>query len=80
MIIFSVRMVKAKGFRIWFLGLWVIIAGLLGGAAYMEYYVQRHGGEAAFAYTVMSICLAVSVVLGFVIYACGGKRKRYWED
>ena len=80
MIIFSVRMVKAKGFRIWFLLLWLGTAGLLGGAAYMEYYVQRHGGEAAFAYTVMSVCLAVSVLLGLVMYACGGKRKKYYED
>jgi len=80
MIIFSVRMVKARGFRIWFLGLWLATAGLLGGAAYMEYYVQRHGVEAVFAYTVMSVCLAVSVLLGLVMYASGSKRKKACKD
>lgn len=75
MIIFSVRMVKARGFKLWFLALWLGVAGLLGGAAYMEYYVQRHGGEAAFAYTVMSVCLAAAVLLGLVIYAIGRKKK-----
>lgn len=75
MIIFSVRMVKAKGFKIWFLALWLGTAGLLGGAAYMEYYVQRHGGEAVFSYTVMSACLAAAVLLGLVMRAVGVKKK-----
>ena len=75
MIVFAFRMIRAKGFKIWFVGLWLAIAGLLGGAAYMEYYVQRHGGEAAFAYTVMSVCLVLSVLLGYVMYALGGKKR-----
>ncbi len=79
-IIFSVRMVKAKGFKFGFLLLWIGTAALLGGAAYMEYYVQRHGGEAAFAYTVMCICLVISVLLGFVMYGNGTKRKKHIED
>ena len=75
MIIFSVRMVKARGFRGWFLALWLGTAGLIGGAAYMEYYVQRHGGEAVFAYTVMSICLAAAVLMGLVIRALGRRKQ-----
>ena len=76
-ICFSVRMVKSRGWKYWFLGLWLAIAGCLGGAGYMEYYVQRHGDEALFAYTVMSGCLIGVVLLGIVIYilAITGKKK-----
>ena len=35
---------------------------LLAGAGYMEYYVQRRGDQAAFAYTVMSLCLGAYVL------------------
>ena len=53
------------------------IGTLLGGAGYMEYYVQRHGDQAQFAYTVMSGCLLAVVVLTLLIRALGihGKKK-----
>lgn len=66
---FSIRMVRAKGFRFWQIPLWVAIAGLIGGAGYMEYHVQRHGNEALFAYSVMGSCLAGVVLLTLVIRA-----------
>ncbi len=75
-VLFSVRMVQAKGFKVRFLAYWVGIAATLGGAAYMEYYVQRHGGEAAFAYTVMSACLVVMVMLGLTVRFEGLKRTK----
>ncbi len=75
-ILFSVRMVKARGFKMYFLAYWIGTAAMLGGAAYMEYYVQRHGGEAAFAYTVMSICLMIVVMLGLIVRLEGRKRSK----
>ena len=68
-IIFSVRLVRSRGFKVWYIALWVAILGLLGGAGYMEYHVQRHGREALFAYSVMGICLTLTVVLSLVIRA-----------
>lgn len=69
-IIFSVRMVKNGGLRWYHFGLWVALAVMLGGAAYMEYYVQRHGDQAGLAYTVMSVCLigivAVTVLIRYL--------------
>ena len=65
---FSVRMVKARGWRFWYLLPWLTIAGLLGGAGYMEYYVQRHGDQALLAYTLMSGCLIGVILLGIIIY------------
>lgn len=68
-VIFSVRMVMARKWKWWYLALWVPIAGALGGAGYMEYHVQRHGDQALFAYTVMSLCLLAVVVITVVIRA-----------
>lgn len=67
MIYFSVRMVRARGFRWWYILLWLVYAGCTGGAGYMEYWVQRHGDQAVFSYSVMTGCLTVLVVITCVI-------------
>ncbi len=71
-VIFSVRLVKNGGFRVWYVLLWLIMAAAIGGAGYMEYYVQRHGSEAAFAYSVMSACLAFTVAMALLIRQLAG--------
>lgn len=76
LVLFSIRMVKAMRFRFWFLFIWLAILGCLGGAGYMEYHVQRHGDQAAFAYTVMSSCLAGAVVLILLIRLLAVLRER----
>lgn len=81
-VIFSVRLVKNRGFRWWYVLLWLLQAAAVGGAGYMEYYVQRRGNEALFAYSVMSICLTVVVILALVLRhlsVCGEKRKTFVE-
>ena len=60
-VLFSVRMVKNNGMKIYFIPIWLGVLAMLGGAGYMEYHVQRHGDQALFAYTVMSICILVAV-------------------
>lgn len=65
---FSVRLCKSRRWHWWYLALWLPILGLLGGAGYMEYHVQRHGDQAQFAYTVMSGCLIGVILLGIAIY------------
>ena len=82
-VVFSVRLVRSLRFRFWYLAFWLPILGLLGGAGYMEYYVQRHGDEAQFAYTVMTGCLIGVVLIGIVIYALalvGEGRKRMLQQ
>ena len=61
--VFGVRAVKAGGWKWGYVPLYLVMAGLIGGAGYMEYHVQRHGSEAAFAYSVMSACLCAYVLL-----------------
>lgn len=69
LVTFSVRMVKSRGFHGFFLVLWLGIAALIACAGYMEYHVQRHGNEAVFAYSVMSVNLAAVVLLGLLLRA-----------
>ena len=54
----------------------------IGGGGFMEYYVQRHGNEAAFAYSLMATALIAIVLLTLVIRAMGGfagKKKALAE-
>lgn len=67
--------VKALEFRKWMIPIWISLPVLLGGAGYMEYYVQRHGREAAFSYTVMGICLAGTVALGILLWRMSLSQK-----
>lgn len=54
---------KARGFRFWNVLVWLVIAACIGGAGFMEYYVQRHGDLAAFSYSIMSACLLAAAGL-----------------
>ncbi len=66
-VVFSRRLVKYRGFRFWQIFLWIVLAAFIGGGGFMEYYVQRRGNEALFAYSVMSLCLTGIVILTLVI-------------
>lgn len=52
--------------------LWGSFLAFTGGAGFMEYYVQRHGDQAAFAYGVMILCLTVMCVIATIAYKKGG--------
>ena len=62
-VLFSIRMVKARGFKWYYILLWLVLLASMGGAGYMEYYVQRHGDQALFAYKNMAACLSVMVLM-----------------
>ena len=73
--LFSRRMVKAWGLKFWQFLLWLLIAAGIGCGGFMEYYVQRRGNEAAFAYSVMSGCLAGVIVLTLLIRSLAVKKE-----
>ncbi len=79
-IVFSRRMVKALGFRFWQVPLWILIAAGIGCGGFMEYYVQRHGSEAVFAYSVMSGCLVGVIALTLLIRYLAVKKERKMAD
>ncbi len=70
---FSVRLVKSRGFRWWNVPLWLLQLAAVGGAGYMEYYVQRRGNEALFAYSVMSGCLLLVIGSALLIRYLGSR-------
>ena len=79
-VVFSVRTVKNTGIKRIYFVLWVLILGMMGLAGYMEYYVQRHGNEAAFAYSMMSGGLVVIVLLSLVIRYLGSRDGKNKEE
>lgn len=76
-LVFSIRLVRNRGFRKWYLLPWLGIAALIGAAGYMEYHVQRHGNEALFAYSVMSGCLLLVVLLTVLLRWLGNRKERH---
>lgn len=62
-VFYSVVGIRRNGFDRRYVFLWVQELLMFGGGGLMEYYVQRHGREAVFAYTIMSACLADIVLL-----------------
>lgn len=79
-VLFSVRLVKRTGLRWWYVLLWLLQAAGVGAAGYMEYYVQRRGNEAVFAYSVMSACLLAVVTLALVIRSLGRRSRKSAAD
>ena len=75
-ILFSIRMVKAWGFKFWQLLLWLGIVATMGVAAFMEYWVQRHGNQALFSYSVMSSCLLAAVILTVSLRAIAVSKEK----
>lgn len=65
----SIRMVRRRGMRKWYVGLWLLIAVMLGTAGYMEYNVQRHASQALFSYCTMGAALGVIVLSSVVMLA-----------
>lgn len=68
LVMLCVRAVKIRGRKNWMIPLWAALVALFGGTAYMEYYVQRHGREAAFSYSIMGACLVCIVALGLFLW------------
>ncbi|MBQ2854795.1 MAG: prolipoprotein diacylglyceryl transferase [Oscillospiraceae bacterium] len=76
-VVFSLRLVRAGGWKKWYLMLWTGLAACFGLAGYMEYYVQRHGGQAVFAYCMMGAALLDILMLTVMIrcLAVSAERK-----
>lgn len=62
------RLVKRNGFRFQYGFAAFLIAACVGISAYMEYFVQRHGGQAVFGYTVMTAAMMAAAAVGTVLW------------
>jgi len=77
--VFSKRMVKAWGLKFWQFLLWIPIAAGIGCGGFMEYYVQRRGNEAVFAYSIMSGCLIGVILMTLLIRFLAEKKNGEWS-
>ena len=77
--LFAIRMVKVRGWNGRYLAIWLSQAAMIGGAGYMEYYVQRHGDQAVFAYSVMSACLVGVVALTILMWILADRAQTLAE-
>ena len=77
-VLFSVRLVRSRGWKKWYLLLWTGLAGLIGLGGYMEYFVQRYSQKVVFGYSIMTAALAGIVVLTLAIrhLAVSAERKQ----
>ena len=75
LVLFAIRMVKVRGWNVRYLAIWLSQAAMIGGAGYMEYYVQRHGDQAVFAYSVMSACLVGVVALTILMWILADRAQ-----
>lgn len=73
-VVLAVRLVRRRGFRGWYPLLWTVMAALLGGAGYMEYYVQRHGNLTALCYSAMSGCMVCLCALAVAQYGLANEK------
>ena len=74
-ILFSVRLVRRRRFRWWYVPMWTVFLALAGGAGFMEYWVQRHGDQVVFSYGVMGACLGLMVVMVCLLRRLAGKKR-----
>ncbi len=77
LVFFSCRRCYRAGFKWWYIPFWVLAAAAIGGAGYMEYYVQRHGDQAAYAYRNMTACLIVTLVITLLFWFMSMTKKRH---
>lgn len=78
-ILFSVRLVRSRGWKKWYLLLWLGVAGLMGLAGFMEYFVQRHSHKTVLGYSIMASALLGLVVLTLGIRALAVSAERKQE-
>lgn len=75
-VLFSVRLVRTRGWKWWYLALWISIVALLTCAGFMEYFVQRRSNQADQFYHIMNACLTLIVGTTVAIRCLGIPKEK----
>lgn len=77
-VVFSVDMVRSRGWKKRYLLIWLGLAGLIGLAGFMEYFVQRYSHKVVIGYSIMTVALLgiIAVVLVIRQLAVSGERRQ----
>lgn len=76
-VVFSVRLVRSRGWKKWYLVLWLVLVGLIGLGGFMEYFVQRYSHKVVIGYSIMTFALVgiITVILMIRALAVSAERK-----
>ena len=74
-IVFSARLVRKCGWKRWYPTLWILLAGLIGAAGFMEYFVQRWSKKIVVGYNVMAILLLLVIAVILLIRYLAQKHR-----
>jgi len=77
-VVFSVRLVRHRGWKTWYVALWLVLAGLIGLGGFMEYFVQRYSHKVVIGYSIMTFALTgiIAVILMIRALAVSAERKQ----
>lgn len=73
-LVFSLRLVRVRGMRPLFGGLWAAWLAMAGAILYAGSYIRRHGGEGSLGYALMGVAAAVLVLLTLVLRLLSQER------
>ena len=74
-IAFSIRAVKRRGFKWYYVLLWLAQAGAMTTTGMMEYMVQRYSDQHLTYYGYMTISCVGMFLTGFILYMLGCRKK-----
>ena len=75
-IAFSVRAIKRRGFKWYFILIWLAQAGAMTATGMMEYMVQRYSDQHLQYYALMGLSCVAMFALGFALYLMGCRRRK----
>ena len=72
--VFSVRLIRTRGVKPIYYGLWVMQLVMVGAILFAESHVQKNSNDASFGYTLMGIAIAVTVIVTLVLRLLSEER------
>ncbi|MBP5609376.1 MAG: prolipoprotein diacylglyceryl transferase, partial [Lachnospiraceae bacterium] len=75
-IAFSVRVIKRKGFKWYYILIWLAQAGAMTATGMMEYMVQRYSDQHLKYYGFMGLSCVAMFAIGFALYLMGCRKRK----
>ena len=73
---FSIRVIKRKGFKWYYILIWLAQAGAMTATGLMEYMVQRYSDQHLKYYGFMGLSCVAMFALGFALYLMGCRKRK----
>ena len=73
---FSIRAIKRKGFKWYYILIWLAQAGAMTATGLMEYMVQRYSDQHLKYYGFMGLSCVAMFALGFALYLMGCRKRK----